>query len=112
MYDFIWKFLGSKPSVRNANADASSLNDEVICEVCFKMICDYDEARSSARRLKKQIRQKLTITERYFEQMQNRTDATQTAMECDDGDCQEQQTDAMIMEDDVCDVIDLCDDDD
>lgn len=109
--------MDHKPSARNATADAASLNDEVICAGCFKMICNYDEARSNAKRLKKQIRQKLTITETYFEQIQNGMDAnaTQTAMVCDDNNGQQeqqnQQSNVMIMEDDVCDVIDLCDDD-
>lgn len=109
IYDFIWKFLGNKPSVRNATTDASSLNDEVICKNCFGTISDYDVARSNAKRLKKQIRQKLIITETYFEQSQSELNATETADERDN-DQQQQQTKTMDM--DVNDVIDLCDDDD
>lgn len=108
IYDFIWKFLDSKPSVRHETADASSLNDEVICSECFKMICDFDVARSHAKRLKKQIRQKLAMTEAYFEQSQNpnHMDATQTATE--DVEDEQQHQHANMME---CTVIDLCDDD-
>lgn len=111
IYDFIWKFLDCKPSVRHETADASSLNDEMICSECFIMICDYDIARSNAKRLKKQIRQKLAITETYFEQKQNRMDATQTAAEDVDGEQQQQQQHPQHDDTMECDVIDLCDDD-
>lgn len=104
IYDFIWKFLDCKPSVRHETADASSLNDEVICSECFEMICNYDVVRSHTKRLKKQIRQKLAITEAYFEQAQNQNemDVTQTASE-DADELQQQQME--------CGIIDLCDDD-
>ena len=100
-----------KPSVRHAMADASSLSDEMICSECFKMICNYDEARSNARRFKKQLRQKLAITETYFEQSQNKMDTTQTAKDGGEDDRQHGKSDVEIMEDDACDIIDLCDDD-
>lgn len=108
IFDFIWKFLDCKPSVRHETADASSMNDEVICTECFKLICDYDVARSQTKRLKKQIRQKLAVTEAYFEQSQNPNDvdATETATEDVEGERQQQQPEYM-----ECNVIDLCDDD-
>lgn len=97
--------MGSKPSVRNGTADASNLSEEVICNDCFEMVCNYDAARSTAKRLKKQIRQKLAITETYFEQTANAT--VTPPNEADDGE----QSDVTMMEETVCDVIDLCDDD-
>lgn len=110
IFDFIRKFMGSEPSVRNTTADATSLNDEMICNDCFKLVCNYDEARSNAKRIKKQIRQRLSITETYFEESQNLMDTTQTEDECGDGE-QQQRSDVMYTEYDACDVIDLCDDD-
>lgn len=117
IYDFIWKFLGNKPSARNATANASTLNDEVLCTECFEMICDYDEARSNTKRFKKQIRQKLAITETYFEQSQNGMNATQAAKDLGDNGQQQQQQqqrqiDVLDMENSMCEVIDLCGDDD
>lgn len=113
IYDYIWKFLGNKPSARNATADASNLNDEVLCSDCFGMICDYDESRSKTKRLKKQIRRKLAITETYFEQRQNAMDVTQPAERVGGNDQQEQQqpTGVITMANNTCEVIDLCDDD-
>lgn len=108
IYDFVWKFLGCKPSVRNETADVSSLGEEVICHECFELVCNYDAARSDAKRLKKQIRQKLTITEMYFEQTRN---AVPVATPPDESDNEGEQSDVVMMEDTVCDVIDLCDDD-
>lgn len=99
--------MDNKPSVRHETTDAPDLNDEVICSECFKMICNYDVARSHAKRLKKQIRQKLAITETYFEQIRNETDATQTMAE--DGDNNQQEWSDMTNAE--CEVIDLCDDD-
>lgn len=66
IFNFVWKFLGGKPSVRNDATDASSMKPEVVCTECVTMINQYDAARVVAKRYKKQLREKLTSTEAHF----------------------------------------------
>lgn len=106
IYNFVWKWLGGKPSVRNATTDASNLNEEVICTDCLDSVNDYDEAILTAKRYKKQLCDKLTKTEEYFEQAYfDRNDTNDSESDASEGSNQCQITLAPD-----CDVIDLCDD--
>lgn len=71
IYDFIWKWLGGKPSVRNEKTNAAELKDEIICSDCLDTINDYDAALVTARQCKKQICDKLMKTEAHFQRIQN-----------------------------------------
>lgn len=71
IYDYIWKWLGGKPSVRNEKTNASQLEDEIICSDCFDTINDYDAALLTAKQCRKQICDKLMKTEAHFQKIQN-----------------------------------------
>lgn len=87
IFDFIWKFLDDKPSVRNDTMDATSLGREVVCSECLRMINGYDNARVAAKQYKKLLQNRLTITENFYQKVQgeingrsktNRLDKSQT----------------------------------
>lgn len=116
IFNIIWKIMDGKPSVRYETADASSMSDELICMECFEMVSSYDANKTSAKKLKKKIRQKLSITELYYEQAMSTPQSKDEGVE-DDTDEQEQQhqehqqSDVGMMENTACEVIDLCGDD-
>lgn len=110
IYDFIWNFLGSKPSVRNNGTDANDLKNHVICKECLCSINQYDKARSTAKRFKKDLRQKLAETEMYFEQLENQIDEQENVEH--DQDKQNRGTSTASNESpETLNVIDLCEDD-
>lgn len=78
IFDFVWKFLGNKPSVRNELMDASCLTQEVVCLQCVGMINQYDKAHVTKKWFKKILRNKLTSTENYFMRLQNRANGSTT----------------------------------
>lgn len=71
IHDFVWKFLGGKPSVRNATADAPSQGNDIVCAVCIDMIDRYDAARMEVKQFKKNLCQRLAKTEAHFEIVQS-----------------------------------------
>lgn len=114
IYDFIWQFLGNKPSVRNSETDASNLSNHVICKECLCSINQYEAARSTAKRFKKDIRQKLSQTEMYFEQLENQSDEqTQGNVEQDQRNpIRDTDTSRQLNKpSEIPNVIDLCEDD-
>lgn len=67
--NFIWKWLGGKPSTRN-ETDTSNLKQEVVCAECLETINEYDAALVTAKQCKKQLINKLAKTEAHFEKLQ------------------------------------------
>lgn len=90
IFNFVWKFLGGKPSVRNDSIDTLHLKQEMVCFECFSMMEEYDKARVASKRYKKLLRNRLANTETYYARLQhevggnktikvNQTDKSQTA---------------------------------
>lgn len=68
--NFIWKILGEQLSPRmNSIEDVGE--EEEICVECLEMIRSYDAANNTAKRLKKQLRNRLAKTEAYCCSTQN-----------------------------------------
>lgn len=115
IYDFVWKFLGGKPSVRNDATDASSLNNDVVCAGCLDMLNKYDEAHTNSKLFKREIRRKLDKTEAYFQLVQNQKADTTVERRSDEHPDNEaaftHSDDSIICMEIVPSVIDLCDDD-
>lgn len=75
IFDYIWKFLGGKPSVRNETMRASSLCQDVVCSECLSMINGYDNARVDAKRYKKLLQNRMAITEIFYKSLQEKIDS-------------------------------------
>lgn len=71
VYDFVWKFLGGKPSVRNATAEAPTLENDFLCAECIDMINEYDATRMKVKQIKQNLCHKLAKTESHFEKLQS-----------------------------------------
>lgn len=113
IFDFVWKFLGGKPSVRNDAIDAPGLKNDVICAVCLDMFNKYDESHLNSRRFKKEIKCKLESTEAYFEKRQHQ-DAIMMTEPSDDQNPSNEGAVAhtyVAVVDTATGVIDLCGDD-
>lgn len=67
---FIWKILGERLSQR-MNSVEDIGEEEEICVECLEMIRSYDDASNTAKRLKKQLRNRLAKTEAYYCSTQN-----------------------------------------
>lgn len=83
VYDFVWKFLGEKSSQRNLTATESDSQWNCVCLSCFQNIEDYDYVTSEAQRLEKLLTNKLTITERMYEE-RNKAEEDVEIIEVDD----------------------------
>lgn len=111
IYDLVWKFLGEKPSHRNlTTADADS-QWNCVCLNCFQNIEDYDFATSESQRLEKVLMEKLSITEKAYEEQSNdetvAADENAEMTETDD-DIEIIEADRiveLIISDDECDEI-------
>lgn len=69
VYDFVWKFLGDKPSIRDDSIDGANANWSSLCLQCFNKINEYDLACETAGRLEEELRWELSQTEaRYGQQ--------------------------------------------
>lgn len=66
VFDFVWKFLDDKPSVRDDTVDAANSNWNSICVGCFNKINEYDLARETANRLEEELRWELSQTEATY----------------------------------------------
>lgn len=62
IYDFIYKFLGKLPSVRQLNASNND-NDDCVCIECLGKIDEYDLATITARRVETELRDLLLHAE-------------------------------------------------
>lgn len=66
VFDFVWKFLDDKPSVRDDTVDAANSNWNSICVGCFTKINEYDLACETAARLEEELRWELSQTEATY----------------------------------------------
>lgn len=71
IYDLVWKFLGEKPSQRNLIATEAESHWNCVCLNCFQNIEEYDFATCEAQRLEKFLMEKLSITEKAYEERNN-----------------------------------------
>lgn len=71
VFDFVWKFLDDKPSVRDDTVDAANSNWNSICVGCFSKINEYDLACETAARLEEELRWELSQTEATYAAQQN-----------------------------------------
>lgn len=71
VFDFVWKFLDDKPSVRDDTVDAANSNWNSLCMGCFQKINDYDLACETASRLEEELRWELSQTEATYAAQQN-----------------------------------------
>lgn len=66
VFDFVWKFLDDKPSVRDDTVDAANSSWNSICVGCFTKINEYDLACETAARLEEELRWELSQTEATY----------------------------------------------
>lgn len=71
VFDFVWKFLDDKPSVRDDTVDAANSNWNALCIGCFQKINEYDLACETATRLEEELRWELSQTEATYAAQQN-----------------------------------------
>lgn len=71
VFDFVWKFLDDKPSVRDDTVDAANSNWNSLCIGCFQKINEYDLACETATRLEEELRWELSQTEATYAAQQN-----------------------------------------
>lgn len=71
VFDFVWKFLDDKPSVRDDTVDAANSNWNSLCIGCFQKIDEYDLACETASRLEEELRWELSQTEATYAAQQN-----------------------------------------
>lgn len=69
IFDFVWKFLGDQPSVREDSIDAA--NASTVCTTCLNKIDQYDLACVTAEKLEKELRHELSQTETLYALQQN-----------------------------------------
>lgn len=105
IFEFVWKLLGDKPSVRNETTDASCLNGDVICSDCLTMINKYDAARVTTKRFRNELCEKLAATENHFARIHN------TEQRDNDEGIPESMGTINSNPDNQCTAIDLCDED-
>lgn len=104
--EFIWKFLGNRPSIRADATNAAGLEHQVICNKCLCLIDKYDAANEVTKQLEKQLIDSLALMEANYAKAQN--DVIPNTNYIDDG----QQINEQDQNDTTNDmgVIDLCDD--
>lgn len=66
VYDFVWKFLDDKPSVRDDSIDAANANWSSLCNKCLNKINEYDLALMAAAKIEEELRWELSQTEQLF----------------------------------------------
>lgn len=71
VYDFVWKFLDDKPSVRDDSIDAANANWSSLCNKCLNKINEYDSACVAAAKIEEELRWELSQTEQLFAGQEN-----------------------------------------
>lgn len=115
IFDFVWKFMGGRPSVRNETTDASCMN-EVVCGECLDLINEYDTARADAIDLRCGLINKITETEKQIVKAQNENSKKNSFGEKSSENFQEKSSltcggATYTSRNDQGTLIDLCDDD-
>lgn len=72
IFDFIWKFLDDKPSVRDDTVDGANSNWNSICNRCLIRINEYDLACVTSTNLEEELRYELSQTEAIYTEQENR----------------------------------------
>lgn len=71
VYDFVWKFLDNKPSVRDDSIDAANSDWSSLCAGCLNKINEYDLACMTAANLEEELRWELSQTEDIYTRQHN-----------------------------------------
>lgn len=82
--NLVWKILGEEPSMRMKSIDDISLEDEVVCAECLEELREFDYANSTAKRAKKQLRNRLAKTEALFSSIENGSKVNDDAIASND----------------------------
>lgn len=113
IYDLVWKFLGEKPSHRNLTATEADSQWNCVCLNCFQNIEDYDFATSESRKYEKILMEKLSTTEKAYEERNNVEEHVENIEADTDAEMAETDDDIEIIEaDEIVELIisdDECD---
>lgn len=78
IYDFVWKFLNDKPSIRDDSIEAANSNWSLVCMQCLDKINNYDLACVTAAKLEQELRDDLALTEALYAPQQDIQESYQT----------------------------------